>query len=63
MDRLAAAASGELSGLAPGMEVAVQQLAEEWVTNALNFGCACARKRSSEQLDPADVTAFLEQAW
>ena len=39
------------------------QLAEEWVTTALAFGCGAARRRRSSRLMPSDLAPYLDSTW
>lgn len=63
IERLATAAGGSASSAGSEAEAALLELAEDWITKAIVFGCASARKRGAEQLAPSDVAPYFERTW
>lgn len=70
LQQLLARVGGPKVHMRPGVESALGQVAEDLVGQALSFGCSMARRRQAAgataedlQLQPADLAAFLEQAW
>lgn len=47
----------------PLMEVALVNLADEFISNAVAFSCGLARRRKSLRLDSADVATYLDRTW
>ena len=45
------------------VEVALEQVAEDFLAKTLELGAAIARRRASEFLTPADLNVALERLW
>ena len=45
------------------VEVALEQVAEDFLAKTLELGAAIARRRKSEFLTPADLNVALERLW
>jgi len=45
------------------VEVALEQVAEDFLAKTLEVGAAIARRRASEFLTPADLNVALERLW
>lgn len=63
IERLVTMAGGSASSLGSESEAALLELAGDWITTAIVFGCASSRKRGAEQLAPSDVAPYLERTW
>lgn len=64
LKRKAVAAAGDADAeMELALEAALVQLADEFLSGAVAFGCGLARRRKCSKLDPADVAVYLEQTW
>ena len=56
------AAGGEGS-MTPEVEAAMMELADDWLSATLAFGCGAARRQRSQMLEPSDLAPYLQRVW